>query len=285
MSLGETIYKLRTEKNLSQGDLAEKLEVSRQSISKWENNSAVPDLEKIVKLSEIFEETLDELVKGEAVSKRTEPNAAIPQETIKETGFLPRKVAGTILLCMAFLVVMFFGVAGGGLAGLIFALPFLTCGVLCFVLKKNVGLWCAWAVYVLCDIYMSYATGISRASVLHTLQWTHQMNYARLAFAWVMVLTLAAIMAVTVLRFGKQPFTDVAKGRSRLITAWIVLAVIQAMAMLWGHTGLHKYLIENIFEFGFLYRLISIVISWAKIIALTVALVFTVRFINMKKLK
>ena len=48
MSLGETIYRLRTEKNLSQGDLAEMLKVSRQSISKWENNSAVPDLEKII---------------------------------------------------------------------------------------------------------------------------------------------------------------------------------------------------------------------------------------------
>ena len=55
MSLGETIYRLRTEKSLSQGDLAEMLEVSRQSISKWENNSAVPDLEKIIRLSEIFE--------------------------------------------------------------------------------------------------------------------------------------------------------------------------------------------------------------------------------------
>ena len=39
MSLGETIYRLRTEKSLSQGDLAEMLEVSRQSISKWENKA------------------------------------------------------------------------------------------------------------------------------------------------------------------------------------------------------------------------------------------------------
>ena len=61
MSLGETIYRLRTEKSLSQGDLAEMLDVSRQSISKWENNSAVPDLDKLLKLSELFELTLDEL--------------------------------------------------------------------------------------------------------------------------------------------------------------------------------------------------------------------------------
>lgn len=44
MNLGERIYKLRSVKNLSQGDLAEILDVSRQSISKWENNNAVPEL-------------------------------------------------------------------------------------------------------------------------------------------------------------------------------------------------------------------------------------------------
>ena len=64
MSLGETIYKLRTKYNLSQGDLADKLSVSRQSVSKWENNTSVPDLDKIIKLSEIFDVSLDELVKG-----------------------------------------------------------------------------------------------------------------------------------------------------------------------------------------------------------------------------
>lgn len=62
MSLGERIYKLRTEKELSQGDLAEALEVSRQSISKWETNGSVPELDKLVKLSEVFGVSLDALV-------------------------------------------------------------------------------------------------------------------------------------------------------------------------------------------------------------------------------
>lgn len=69
MNLGEMIYRLRTEKQMSQGDLAEMLEVSRQSISKWENNSAVPELDKLIRLSEIFEVSLDELVKGEEKTK------------------------------------------------------------------------------------------------------------------------------------------------------------------------------------------------------------------------
>ena len=285
MSLGETIYRLRTEKNLSQGDLAERLEVSRQSVSKWENNSAVPDLEKIIKLSEIFEVSLDELVKGEAVPQRTETVTSEPRGEKKEAGFPSRKIAGTILLCMAFFVVMLFLVAGGGLGGFIFALPFLTCGILCFVLKKNVGLWCAWDVYVLFDIYMSYATGISRANVLYTFQWTHHLNYMRLAFAWALVLSLAAMIAVTVGRFGKKLFDDEKKGRNHMIIGWFVLVGIQAIGMIWGRSELHKYIIENIFEMEVIYRLISIVLSWSKIIATTVALVFTVRFIKMKKLK
>lgn len=285
MSLGETIYRLRTEKNLSQGDLAEMLEVSRQSVSKWENNSAVPDLEKIIKLSEIFEVSLDELVKGEAAPQRTETMSGVPTEEKKESGFSPRKIAGTILLCMTFFVVMLFAVAGGGLGGFIFGLPFLVCGILCFVLKKNIGLWCAWAVYVLFDIFMAYATGISRASVLYTFQWTSHMNYARLAFAWFSVLSLVVMIAVTVVRFGKKPYVSMQKGRKGLIVSWAVLLLIQAVAMLWVHTNVYQYLMENIFEIGYVYRFITIVLSWAKIIALTVALVFTLRFINMKKQK
>ncbi len=47
MSIGKKIFELRTAKNLSQGDLAEILDVSRQSVSKWETDSAVPDLDKL----------------------------------------------------------------------------------------------------------------------------------------------------------------------------------------------------------------------------------------------
>ena len=285
MSLGETIYRLRTEKSLSQGDLAEMLEVSRQSISKWENNSAVPDLEKIIKLSEIFEVSLDELVKGEEAPRRTETVNNIPQENMREAGFPPRKIAGIILLCMAFLVVMFFLVAGGGLAGFIFALPFLTCGILCFALKKNVGLWCAWDLYVLFDLYMSYATGISRASVLYSFQWTPEMNYMRLAFAWFAVISLAVMITVTVVRFGKEPFDTEQKGRRKLIGAWIILLLIQAVAMLWPKINFFYYILANIVSMGAVYRLISIILSWSKIVTFTVALVFTSRFIKMKKQK
>ena len=139
MSLGERIYKLRTEKNLSQGDLADRLEVSRQSVSKWENNNAVPDLDKIIALSEIFEVSLDVLVKGKTTE--VENTDDIPQNrkeshtTNVEKSFPPRKIAGTILFCMGFVVLLFCTLLGGALTGLVFCLPFVVCGIICFVFK------------------------------------------------------------------------------------------------------------------------------------------------------
>ena len=64
MTLAEKILALRTEQGLSQGDLAEKLEVSRQSVSKWETGQATPDLDKIIKLADLFGVTTDYLLTG-----------------------------------------------------------------------------------------------------------------------------------------------------------------------------------------------------------------------------
>lgn len=64
-NIGERIFNLRREKNFSQGDLAEKLNVSRQTISKWENNLSVPEIDKFIALSELFGVSVDYLVKGE----------------------------------------------------------------------------------------------------------------------------------------------------------------------------------------------------------------------------
>jgi len=77
MRLAENIYRFRTEKNMSQLDLADALEVSRQSVSKWETGTAVPELDKLVKLAKLFEVSLDELVNGEAPTPEKEP---VPEE-------------------------------------------------------------------------------------------------------------------------------------------------------------------------------------------------------------
>ena len=73
MTLAEKILSLRTERGMSQDDLAEKLEISRQSVSKWETAQSTPDLDKIIKLAGLFGMTVDELVRDEECPQPPEP--------------------------------------------------------------------------------------------------------------------------------------------------------------------------------------------------------------------
>lgn len=63
MSLGGKIQELRKQSNLSQEQLAEKLTVSRQAISKWELDQSIPDTDKIIQLSSLFQVSTDYLLK------------------------------------------------------------------------------------------------------------------------------------------------------------------------------------------------------------------------------
>ena len=62
MTFGEKMYKLRKAQGLSQEALAEKLNTSRQAVSKWENNNGYPETEKIILISKIFQVKLDDLL-------------------------------------------------------------------------------------------------------------------------------------------------------------------------------------------------------------------------------
>ena len=64
MTIGERLYKLRRDKNISQEELANELDVSRQTISKWETDQSTPDFDKIIPLCEYFGITSDELLTG-----------------------------------------------------------------------------------------------------------------------------------------------------------------------------------------------------------------------------
>lgn len=65
MELGSQIKRHRTERGLSQDDLAAKIYVSRQTVSSWENDKTYPDVESLLLLSVLFDVTVDELIKGD----------------------------------------------------------------------------------------------------------------------------------------------------------------------------------------------------------------------------
>ena len=64
MSLAENIYQFRTEQNMSQLDLADALEVSRQSVSKWETGAAEPSTSNLLALAKLYGVDAGELLRG-----------------------------------------------------------------------------------------------------------------------------------------------------------------------------------------------------------------------------
>lgn len=72
MEFNNKLYQLRKQKGLSQEELANRMNVSRQTISKWEVGDSTPDMEKLIALSDLFEISLDELVLDKAPANTTE---------------------------------------------------------------------------------------------------------------------------------------------------------------------------------------------------------------------
>ena len=162
MKLNERIYELRTKHKMSQGDLAEALGVSRQSVSKWEVGSAVPEIEHLLHLSEIFGVTLDELVKGEEQEQaqaHSETEAKQPTQVVVYHEREPRKTAALVLLlCGIFFI--FVALLGLGAIGILLAIPLFVCALLCLLLRRRVALYCGWATLILVDLFLGYTTGV-----------------------------------------------------------------------------------------------------------------------------
>ena len=293
MNLGERIYRLRSERNLSQGDLAEMLDVSRQSISKWENNSAVPDLDKIVKLSEIFGVSIDALVKGERV---VENEVCAPENATHEqrgesgqvySRFPTRMIVGTILFCMAFFMTVIFLAVGGDLAGLVLALPFLGCGVICFVCKKNIGLWCCWLLYLMLDVYMRLATGMNYGALINVIKYRHTYGHTWIihaAVSLVLLVMILTLMVVTFFRFRKLPLENSRKNLGRIILSWGAFAVVQVMFLILPYTKVYNHMLLHVLSVGSIFQLAYTIVEWCRNVAFVYSLTNTVRYVRTGKL-
>lgn len=86
LNLGENLKRLRKERNLSQEQLAEMLNVSRQAISKWESNKTCPDIENLILLRNLFNVTLDDLIVNEnkAEVEDTIVSSKLPNDNITD---------------------------------------------------------------------------------------------------------------------------------------------------------------------------------------------------------
>lgn len=160
MDLGERLYQLRKARNLSQGEVADALGVSRQSVSKWENNTSVPELDKLVKLGELFGLTLDELVKGEAAPA---PAGRLERPRPASGPAGGRRIAAIVLL-----------VCGGVGTLLLYAttlLIYLTlwlvlAGLLCWYVQEHLGLCLGLSFWMFLVVYFQVTSILSPWNVL-----------------------------------------------------------------------------------------------------------------------
>lgn len=111
MTMGEKIQQLRRAAGLSQEQLATQLGVSHQSVSKWERDEVVPDVSKVVLLSELFGVTTDALLKGgEASAAGCEAEDAAPREAqllqVAHANFAHREILAGFLTAMVGLVLL-----------------------------------------------------------------------------------------------------------------------------------------------------------------------------------
>ena len=289
MTLGENIVRLRTQRNWSQGDLADALDISRQSVSKWETDASVPELEKLLKLSELFGVTLDELVRGED-APQSEPAAAEVQND--PSSFAPQTsserekrhtIAGTILLCIgAVLLLTCLILAGDLLAGLIYGLPFFLCGIICFTVKYRTGLWCGWATYLCIDLYLRFATGLSWTTIFMTHLWTPEMNYARLAISWVQFLGMLVMIVWTVCSYRALKLSATKKEITWLAAGWF--AALVALPLLMSY-GVMPLLLDDLGNYSNIspYFLLNVVYSYARLALINVLLVRSLAVWRLKR--
>jgi transcriptional regulator with XRE-family HTH domain len=126
MEFNNRLYQLRKQKGLSQEELASRLNVSRQTVSKWEIGDSAPDMEKLIAMSELFDVSLDYLMLGKEDSSQPTPSAGSDfVTTMHEKVLTPQNkkraksalkiagiIAGAILLIDAISMIVYFAVNG-----------------------------------------------------------------------------------------------------------------------------------------------------------------------------
>lgn len=101
MNFYEKLYELRKAAGMTQNDLAEKLNVSRQAVSRWEMGTAMPDVENLITISDLFGVTLDELLKDGTGSAAPMPERSELRywDYVPSKWWLPLVLAGVALTC------------------------------------------------------------------------------------------------------------------------------------------------------------------------------------------
>ncbi len=234
--LGVRIGMYREKCGLSQLELSEMLEVSRQAISKWETGVAQPELPKLVKMAEIFGVSLDELVLGKA--KEPEKSEPLP-DIIKEEKVLPKKepkpvsvtklVMGAVfavLGCLLSFILLGFGAYSAAVTAVIL---FGLCAFFCLKQCEHAALWCFDTWFVFLVLYFNYATGLSWGLVFNPLLYSGDNNIMMI-MSWAELLLAVGAFVMQIFAFRKKEFVFSIKKNVSLAVSCALLFALKIAA-------------------------------------------------------
>lgn len=205
LDTGERIYSLRIKNNMSQGNLADNLGVSRQTVSKWENGMCMPDTEKLIQLSEIFNVSTDYILKGE--DKQAEPiyvyvNESENNKTAVYNELIIRKYIGIVLAVIFSIGTLWMLLRGGFIVALIPACVVLL-GILLAKNVKHPWLITFWTSYIIAMIILQFISAINLFYIFNPT--IYREGYLEhLLLAWGVWLMLAVLIVCTALSLKKS---------------------------------------------------------------------------------
>lgn len=227
MTFGENLQFLRKRAGLTQEDLAEKMEVSRQSVSKWESNAAYPETDTILRLCGLFRCDMDTLLRGD-VSRRFGEDAAAYDKHMN--GFAAAIAAGVGLVLLGVTLMLFVGEFFGRemAAGVIFFL-FLIAAVALFIVSGMNH-----------DIFLRQHPGIGPCYAKEEME-RFERRYPFL-IAVPVVLILLGLTAIIPMEMMNMPARLSQNQRDALCGALFLLCVtVSATALVWAGIQHSKY--------------------------------------------
>ena len=252
MTTGEKIIELRKRNGYSQEELAEKLDVSRQSVSKWELNASTPDLERIVQMSELFHVSTDYLLKeGDQSQVDTQAGRWLGDEEVERFLAYKRKEQKTLpfaiglCICSPITLIVLGGLWEGtpqedrfGGLGMIVLLVLVAIGVGVLIYTSTQGAKFEWIEKV--DVRLSERT----ARMLRQLKNDDELGHAKR-------MTLGICLCVlSVLPLFVSLFLDPDNGRNMAVSVGVLLFVVAIGAGILIYDGTMQEAVDMLLQEG-----------------------------------
>jgi len=159
MTFGQKLSSMRKENNFTQEQLADILGVSRQSVSKWESDTAYPETDKLISLSRLFDCSVDYLLKDECDIK----NKADVSDPSNH-----QKIIGYVLLTVSLLAGLLAVLLSQTEEQIFILMPIIfavfVCALICLSVKKRAEYWCIWAAVSPVTLMCPFIIGLSLLS-------------------------------------------------------------------------------------------------------------------------